>query len=117
MNNLSMISPILEEKTENNKTVTNLTMEYINNKNSIGYSYYYYAKMAYDLSNVKLLSINGIASTDENIQNGTYPIRTGYYVVINANEVESSNTRKLVNAMLSDRGKSVAKEAKYVTIQ
>ena len=53
----------------------------------------------------------------ESIKNGSYPIQTAYYIVINKNEPKDSDTRKLVDAMLSARGQNVAKEAGYVPVK
>ena len=63
---------------------------------------------------MKLLSVNGIKPTYENIQTGLYDLQTAYYAVIRKDEPENSNTRKLLNAMMSERGQNVAKEAGYV---
>ena len=65
-------------------------------------------------SSIKLLSVNGIKPTYENIQTGLYGLQTTYYAVIRKDEPENGNTRKLLNAMISERGQNVAKEAGYV---
>ena len=87
---------------------------YKDGKGSIGYSYYYYATTMYSSNAMKLLSINGVAPTYENIQTGLYDIQTAYYAVIRKNEPENSDTRKLLDLMKSERGQNVAKEAGYV---
>lgn len=103
--------------------IIKVVADYTNGKNSIGYSYYYYATTMYDqidasvAQGIKLLNVNGIKPTYDTIKDGTYPIQTAYYIVINKNEPEDSNTRKLVNAMLSERGQNVAKEAGYVPVK
>lgn len=97
--------------------------DYDNGKNSIGYSYYYYATTMYNLieenseNGIKLLGINGVKPSYETIKDGSYPIQTAYYIVINKNEPQNSQTRKLVEAMLSERGQAVAKEAGYVPVK
>ena len=63
---------------------------------------------------MKLLSINGTAPTYDNIKTGLYNIQTAYYAVIRKDEPKDSNARKLLNAMKSERGQNVAKEAGYV---
>lgn len=102
--------------------IINLVSDYDNGKNSIGYSYYYYATTMYDdmdkdvADRIKLLGVNGIEPNYETIKNDLYPLKTAYYIVINKNEPKGSNTRKLVDAMLSERGQGVAKEAGYVQV-
>lgn len=100
--------------------IVNLVADYDNGKNAIGYSYYYYATTMFEdidssvSSKIKFIGVDGVKPTYETIQQDEYKIQTAYYIVINAKEPENSNTRKLVNAMLSKRGAMVAKEAGYV---
>lgn len=103
--------------------IIKVVASYNDGKNSIGYSYYYYATTMYDdidasvAQGIKLLGVNGVKPTYDTIKDGSYPIQTAYYIVINKNEPENSNTRKLVDAMLSQRGQNVAKEAGYVPVK
>ena len=103
--------------------IIKVVADYNNGKDSIGYSYYYYATTMYDkidssvVQGIKLIGVNGVKPSYDTIKDGSYPIQTAYYIVINKNEPENSNTRKLVNAMLSERGQNVAKEAGYVPVK
>ena len=47
----------------------------------------------------------------------TYPLQTAYYIVIRKDEPENSDTRKLVEAMLSREGQTVAEEVGYVGVK
>lgn len=123
MKGLKLMDPLTEDRIGSMIDIINIVSDYDNGLNSIGYSYYYYATTMYDDINkevadrIRLLGVNGVKPTYETIQDGTYPIQTAYYIVINKNEPEDSNTRKLVNAMLSARGQAVAKEAGYVPVK
>ena len=123
MKGLELMEPLTEDRIGSMIDIINIVSDYDNGLNSIGYSYYYYATTMYDDINkevadrIKLLGVNGVKPTYETIKDGTYPIQTAYYIVINKNEPEDSNTRKLVNAMLSARGQAVAKEAGYVPVK
>lgn len=123
MKDKKLMEPLTEDRIGSMIDIINIVSDYDNGINSIGYSYYYYATTMYDDINkevadrIKLLGVNGVKPTYETIQDGTYPIQTAYYIVINKNEPEDSNTRKLVNAMLSERGQNVAKEAGYVPVK
>ena len=68
----------------------------------------------YSKDKIKLLSVNGIEPTYDNIKTGLYNIQTAYYAVIRKDEPENSDTRKLLNAMISTYGQNIAKEAGYV---
>ena len=68
----------------------------------------------YTNNRMSLLSIDGIKPTYDNIKTGLYDLQTTYYAVIRKNEPENSDTRKLLNAMMSEEGQAIAKEAGYV---
>ncbi|MGN1298520.1 MAG: PstS family phosphate ABC transporter substrate-binding protein [Candidatus Scatovivens sp.] len=112
-----------EDIIEGMQAIVNLVSDYDNGENSIGYSYYYYATTMYDdidssvTDRIRFVAVDGVEPSAKTIKDGTYPIRTAYYIVINKAEKENSDVRKLVNAMLSDWGQEVAEEAGYVSIK
>ena len=114
MQGKKMMEPTTETVSQSMADIIDVISDYDNGKDAIGYSYYYYATTMYTSDTMKLLSINGIKPTYENIQTGLYDIQTAYYAVIRKDEPENSNTRKLLNAMMSERGQNIAKEAGYV---
>lgn len=122
MKNLNLMKAPKENLIETMVEIINVVSDYDNGKNSIGYSYYYYATTMYDeidsevAQGIKLLGVNGVKPNNQTIQDGSYPIQTAYYIVIRKDEPENSDTRKLVEAMLSERGQQVAKDAGYVRV-
>lgn len=96
--------------------IIDVVSDYENSAGSIGYSYYYYANTMYLSDNIRLLSVNGVDPNNETIKEGEYPIQTAYYIVIRKDEPEDSNTRKLMEAMLSTRGQLAAENAGYVPL-
>lgn len=123
MKDKEIMEPIKEDLIGTMEAIINLVADYDNGKNSIGYSYYYYATTMFDTidstvaNRIKLLEINGVAPSNENIKNETYPLNTAYYIVIRKDEPENSDVRKLRDAMLSARGQAVAEEAGYVGVK
>lgn len=105
------------------EAIINLVSNYDNGKNTIGYSYFYYATTMFETidpevaSNIKLLKINGVAPNNKTIQDGSYPFNTAYYIVINKKDGENSPARILANQMLSARGQKVAENAGYVPVK
>ena len=103
--------------------IINLVSNYDNGKNSLGYSYYYYATTMFKTidenvaNNIKLLGINGIKPNNNTIKEGSYPFTTAYYIVINKADDENAASRKLANYMLSERGQKVAEDAGYVPVK
>lgn len=114
MKDVKIMEPTTETISQSMADIIDVISDYDNREAAIGYSYYYYATTMYTSDTMKLLSINGIKPTYENIKTGLYDIQTAYYAVIRKDEAENSNTRKLLNAMMSERGQKVAKEAGYV---
>lgn len=114
MQGKKMMKPPTETISQSMGDIVDVISDYNNQKTSIGYSYYYYTSAMYTTDTMKLLSINGIKPTYENIQTGLYDMQTTYYAVIRKNEPDDSNTRELLDVMKSKRGQNVAKEAGYV---
>lgn len=123
MKDKELMTPPKEDLIDSMFAIINLVSDYDNGMNSIGYSYYYYATTMFETidksisDRIKLLSVDGVEPNNETIKKEEYPLETAYYIVIRKNEPESSNTRKLVDAMLSKRGQAVAEEVGYVGVK
>lgn len=123
MKDKKLMDPLKENLVDTMAQIINFVSSYENGKNSIGYSYYYYATTMYEgidkeiASNIKLIGIDGVKPNAKTIQNGLYPYTTAYYIVINKADDENSPSRKLANLMLSKRGQQVAKNAGYVPVK
>ena len=114
MKGQKMMVPTTETLAYTMADIVDVISDYDNGKNAIGYSYYYYANTMYSKDNMKFLAVDGIEPTYDNIKNGLYGIQTAYYAVIRKDEAKDSDARKLLEAMKSERGQEVAKEAGYV---
>lgn len=89
---------------------------YENNKYSIGYTYQYYIDTLYKNDDIKVLAIEGIAPTPENLQNKSYPFTTAYYGVIRA-EDKNQEPGRFLEWMLSDEGQLSIQQAKYIPVR
>ena len=122
MKDKTLMEPKTENLLETMAQIVNYVSNYNNGKYTLGYSYLYYATTMFETidpevaSNIKLLAINDVNPTAENIQAGTYPYNTAYYVVTRKADGEDSAAYKLKNIMLSERGQKVSKEAGYVPV-
>lgn len=114
MQGIKMKEPTTEIVAVDMQDIIDVISDYNNKDTAIGYSYYYYATTMYTSDTMKLLSVNGVEPTYENIKNGLYNIQTAYYAVIKKDEPADSDTRKLLEVMKSERGQNVAKGAGYV---
>jgi len=114
MRGTKMIEPITQTISQDIVDVVNVISDYDNSENAIGFSYNYYITTSYTSDTIRLLSVNGIKPTYDNIQTGLYDLQTTYYAIIKKDEPENSGVRKLLNAMVSEKGQNVVKEAGYV---
>ena len=89
---------------------------YKNKTNSIGFSFRYYLEGIIKNPDIKMVSIDGVAPTVENIKNGKYPITTSLYAVTykdNPNE----NVDKLTDWVLSSEGQEIIEKTGYVGLK
>lgn len=64
---------------------------------------------------IKLLSIDGVAPTKENIQNGTYPLVSEFYAITAG--TENQNVQKLIDWILSEEGQAMVEKVGYVPVE
>lgn len=100
----SMMSGIIEK-------VSN----YRSKSNSIGFSFRYYVEGIIQNPDIKMLSVDGVAPTAENIKNGSYPIITPIYAVT-YEENTNENVDKLLDWILSEEGQYIIEATGYVGI-
>lgn len=83
---------------------------------SIGFSFRYYMDGIVGNDAVKMISLNGVYPSAENIQNRTYPIVAQFYAIYrkdNSNE----NIPILINWLLSDEGQRIIEQSGYVRVK
>ena len=115
MKGIKMREPKTTEYVETMAGIIDVVSNYENGKEAIGYSYYYYATAMYGNDNMKFFAIDGVKPNHDTIKDESYPLITHYYIVTVKGK-ESETTKKLKEAMLSERGQKIAKEAGYVEI-
>lgn len=91
------------------------TADYRNHKNAIGYSFRFYSTEMVRNKQIKLLSLEGIAPTKENIINGTYPVSDCFYAVTLASN-ENPNVDLLIKWILSEEGQKLIDMTGYVPL-
>ena len=78
-------TPIMEAPAEDMASgmdgIIHEVSQYRNYKNPIGYTFRYYSTEMVGNEEIKLLSIDGVAPTKENIRNGTYPLTSEFYAL------------------------------------
>lgn len=82
---------------------------------SIGFSFRYYLSGIVENSDVKMLSLNGVYPSSENIKNGSYPVITEFYAIYRKDNT-NENIPILIDWILSDEGQMLIEESGYVRI-
>ncbi len=85
-----------------------------NDDNSIGYAS---LGSVYDNKDVKILKVNNIEATSQNILNGTYPIARPFNIAWKKNSTLKPQVADFINFILSKEGQSVVSDKNmYITI-
>ena len=112
-------TPIMEAPTELVNSMMSGIIEkvsyYRSKSNSIGFSFRYYVEGIIQNPDIKMLSVDGVAPTAENIRNVTYPIVTPMYAVT-YEENTNENVEKLLQWILSEEGQYIIEQTGYVGI-
>ncbi len=96
-------------------------MEYVksydNSAGAIGYSVYYYANDMRMAEGLKIIAVDGVEPTDDNIRDGAYPHLSNYYTVIAADESADSPARVMFEWLQSAGGQQLVKSEGYVPVR
>ncbi|MBE6641183.1 MAG: phosphate ABC transporter substrate-binding protein, PhoT family [Ruminococcaceae bacterium] len=82
---------------------------------SIGFSFRYYMDGIVENGSVKMLSLNGVYPSPENIRDRSYPIVAQFYAIYRADNA-NKNIPVLIEWLLSDEGQSLIEKSGYVRI-
>ena len=89
--------------------------QYNDEAGAIGYTFKYFLTGLNQEENVKILSVDGVYPSTENIENGTYPaIASLVCATLASNEKQS--VKDMMNFILSDDGQEIIKETGYAPL-
>jgi phosphate transport system substrate-binding protein len=120
--------PLIEEFFETMYKVVRDVARYRDYEEAIGYSFRFFTRemmrytsshrarftLADDAAPVKLLSVNGVAPTEENIRNGRYPLTVDIFAI--TADTSNPNVRKLIDWLISPQGQELIEKVGYVGI-
>lgn len=86
---------------------------YDNGRYALGYSYLYYVDVLYKSGDIKVLAIDGVLPTPENLRSGAYPFTTSYYAVHLAG---NQTAAAFADWLLSKEGQACVAQAGYVPV-
>ncbi len=90
-------------------------VDYQSKSGSIGFSFRYYVEGIIKNPDIKMIAVDGVAPTVENIKSSSYPIVTPVYAVTYENN-PNPNVEVLINWILSDEGQYIIEQTGYVGI-
>ena len=89
--------------------------EYDNSVSSIGFSVYYFASQMYEVPELKFISVDGVAPSNETIRSGEYSLVNDFYCV--TGEQSSENAKAIQEWAVSEEGQQFVEECGYVSVQ
>ena len=89
--------------------------EFRNSTAAIGYSFRWYATVMNGNPGIKLLAIDGVEPTVDNIRNGSYPFTIDVYAV--TARTTNPNAAKIVDWITSDEGQKLIEKVGYVGLK
>lgn len=115
MGDLSLKEPLQYEYVSAMTGIISDTAQYNGEKDAIGYTFRYFLEGLHQEQDVKILSVDGIKPTTENIKNQTYPISTYLYcVTLKSNQKD--NVKKLKEYLLSSQGQYIIEQTGYCAL-
>ena len=86
------------------------------NKNSISYAYNSFYTSVFNSSKLKLVNINQIEPSKENIISGKYPLMYDLYFVYDTNN-SNENLKLIEEWLLSEQGQNLVKDMGFQPIK
>ena len=83
---------------------------------SIGFSFRYYMDGIVGNDDVKMIALNGVYPSAENIKNGSYPVSVDFYAICRADN-DNENIPLLIDWILSEEGQRIIEESGYVAVK
>jgi len=110
-----MSSPLKEEIVSGMGGIVSQVAEFRNSTAAIGYSFRWYATVMNGNPGIKLLAIDGVEPTVDNIRNGSYPFTIDVYAV--TARTTNPNAAKIVDWITSDEGQKLIEKVGYVGLK
>lgn len=83
---------------------------------TLGYSFRYYVDGIVASKNIRLLELNGVYPSKENIRNHSYPVVSNFYAIYRKTDSEREDIQKVIAFVLSAQGQQIVEESSYISI-
>ncbi|MCL2545611.1 MAG: substrate-binding domain-containing protein [Oscillospiraceae bacterium] len=114
MAGLTMIEPESHLRAMGMGMMLRSVAEYTNHERALGYSFRFYATVMNPQEGLRLLAIDGIEPTPENIADSSYPLTGNVYAITTTRGLENPNTQKVLDWLVSPQGQRLIELAGYV---
>lgn len=112
MGETPIMEPLKEDKLRGMGGIISATADYRNYPGALGFTFRYYANALVKDKKVKLLKIDGVEPSVENIRSGRYPfVETAYAITVHPRE---GNVRRFIDFLVSPVGQSLVEKTGYV---
>lgn len=113
MGDLSLKEPKTYEMVSAMEGVINRIAQYNSESGAMGYSFRYFIEELNQEKDVKILSVDGVYPSIENIENGSYPLVTDVCLITRKDD-PNPNVRKMIDFVLSEQGQMIVNKTGYV---
>ena len=114
MGNTPIMPPVKEDRLGGMGGIINDVANYRNYQEAIGFTFRFFSTEMFRNGEIKLLAIDGVEPTVENIRNGTYPFIADCCII--TVRPRDENIRKIVDFMFSPAGKELIERTGYVPV-
>ncbi|MBP5242434.1 MAG: substrate-binding domain-containing protein, partial [Clostridia bacterium] len=98
-----------------NSLMKQVSVHYKGVQPALGYSFRFFAETMYPNEDAKMLKVNGVYPSTENIRTGKYPFTVNFYAVTNGEP--TGNTKTLIEWILSPQGQKLMEKCGYVPLK
>jgi len=113
MGDTPIMEPLKEDVPEGMGGIIEQVADYRNYDNSIGFSFRFFATGMRDNSNIKLLAIDGVEPTPENIASGKYPFTANLYAITLKDNTKST-IEPFLEWMKGPQGQEIVEKIGYI---
>ena len=112
MGDISLKEPKTYERIDGMMGVIEEVAQYANEEGAVGYSFRYFLEELNQEQGVKMLSVDGVYPSLENIEDGSYPLTTNVCLITRKNE-PNPYVQKMIDFILSEDGQAIVRGTGY----
>lgn len=116
MNDVTLKEPQTYEVVGAMEGVITKVAQFNSEKGAMGYSFRYFVEELNQEKDVKLLSVDGVYPSIENIENGSYPLVTNVCLITRKDE-SNPYVERMKEFILSEQGQSIVEQTGYSRIK